>query len=88
MRTGELEPHLPTLNLDAGTEHVNSLLASRREPAAPKLMGQPEVKNCRLEGERLMGQLVQAADRSELPREPSGRAALNDLLVRLRKRGC
>ena len=84
MRTGELEPHLPTLNREAGLEHVDSLLARRRNEKAPGVMGQREVQRCRLAGEQLMGQLELAADRSGLPREPAGRAALNNLLIRLR----
>ena len=85
MRTGDLEPHLPTLNLDVGLEHVDWLLARRRYEEPPAVMGQHEVLRCRLEGERLIGQLEEAAERSVLPREPAGRAGLNDLLIRLRK---
>ncbi len=88
MRTGELEPHLPTLNLDAGLGHVDSLLSRRRNEATPGVMTQSEVQHCRLEGERLMGQLELSADRSGLPREPAGRAELNDLLFRIRIQGC
>ena len=88
MRTGELEPHLPTLNLDAGLEHVDSLLSRRRNEGTPGVMSQPEVQRCRLDGQGLMGQLEMAADPAELPREPAGRAALNDLLIRIRRQGC
>ena len=51
-------------------------------------MSQGEVQRCRLEGERLMAQLELAADRSGLPGKPAGRAALNDLLIRIRRQGC
>ena len=88
MHTGEMEPHLPTLNRDAGLEHVDSLLARRGNERAPGVMGQPEVQRCRLEGERLMGQLELAADRTGLPRDPAGRTALQDLLIRLRRQDC
>ena len=45
-------------DLDTGLEHVDSLLARRRDKRSPEVMGQPEVQRCRLEGERLMSQLA------------------------------
>ena len=49
------------------------------------VMSQPEGRHCLIGGDRLMGQLEMAADRSAPWQEPTRRAALNGLLIRLRK---
>ena len=40
--TGDLEPNLPSSNLDAGLEHLDLLLSPRRDERPPGVMGQPE----------------------------------------------
>jgi len=46
--------------------------------------GQADLVFCQQEYKRLRAALEQAFDLSQLPENPSGAAALNDLLIRLR----
>ena len=85
MRTGRLEPHLPTLNLEFQLPHVDRLLQQRQDPAAPRTVTPRENHACLQEGQRLTRELETAADRSHLPKELNGKPALNNLLLRIRK---
>ena len=64
VRTGGNNPesHQPAPSPDAGLDHVDSLLAPRRDGRPPEVMGQPEIQSCRHDGDRLMGQPEVAAN--------------------------
>ena len=85
MNTGQIEPHLPTLNADARLTHVEELM-ERRNAAPDEARLQPrEVELINDEFHRLKAALEGASDSSFLPEHPQGRARLNDLLVRVRR---
>ena len=85
MNTGEIEPHLPTLNADARLTHVEELM-ERRNAALDEARLQPkEVELISDEFNRLKVVLEGASDSSSLPEYPQGRARLNDLLIRVRR---
>ena len=84
VHTGDLEPNLPSSNLDMGLEHLDLLLSLRRDDRSQGVMSQPEARHCLIGGDRLVGQLEMAADRSA-PCRSRPAAALNGLLIRLRK---
>lgn len=86
LRTGRIEANLLTLNGEFRLPHLPELVA--RKLAGPE---QSELAGADLafhaaEYQRLRGALQAAADASTLPEAPTAatRAALNDLLVRLR----
>lgn len=84
MRTGEVEANLARLNESARLPYLAELM-ERKTGGAEK--GRLEAADLAFHGreyERLRGELQQAFDNSTLPEAPSGAAALNDLLVRLR----
>ena len=85
MRTGRLEPHLPTLNMEFQLPHVDRLLQQRQDPAAPQTVTPWENHASLQEARRLTAEPQTAADRSHLPKELHGKPALNDLLLRIRK---
>ena len=82
---GNPEPHQPALNPDAGLEHMDSLLAPRRDGRSPEVMGQLEIQSCRRDWDLLMGQPEVAANLSSLPLGPVGQGGLNGLPIRHRK---
>ena len=85
MNTGQIEPHLPTLNADARLTHVEELV-ERRNAALDEARLQPkEVELISDEFNRLKAVLEGASDSSSLPEYPQGRARLNDLLIRVRR---
>ena len=84
MRTGEVEANLLTLNGAAKLPYIDELVA--RKLAGPE-KGRLEAADLAFherEFERLVAELEAAMEESTLPEQPSGKAALNDLLVRLR----
>ena len=85
MRTGRLEPHLPTLDMEFQLPHVDRLLQQRQDPAAPQTVTPRENHACLQEARQLTKELETADDRSHLPRDLTGKPALNDLLLRIRK---
>ena len=84
MRTGEVEANLRTLNETARLSYIDELI--ERKLSGPEKGDLPEADMAfhEKEYERLIGELETAGEKSELPESPSGKAALNDLLVRLR----
>ena len=85
MRTGRLQPHLPTLNQEFQLPAVDRLLQQRQDPAAPRTVTPQENHTCLQEAQKLATELELAADRSHLPQELNGKPALNNLLLRIRK---
>ncbi|MGL6094787.1 MAG: DNA polymerase beta superfamily protein, partial [Fimbriiglobus sp.] len=84
MRTGEVQADLGRLNAAAGLSHVADLIA--RKHAGPEQSALPdgEADFHQREFDRLRAALEAAHRASGLPELPSARAAMNDLLVRLR----
>ncbi len=89
MRTGEVEPNLITLNETFRVPFIPDLLA--RKLGGPELSTLPDgdIAFYEAEYQRLRGELQAAHDASWLPEAPSAatRAALNDLLLRVRLKG-
>jgi len=84
MRTGEVEANLRHLNESAKLPFVDDLM--ERKLAGPEKSRLPGADLEFHEGayQRLVSELESAAEKSRLPEMPSGKDALNDLLVRLR----
>ncbi len=88
MRTGVIEANLVTLNAEFRLPYIGELVA--RKLAGPEMSKLEDADVAFHEGEyqRLRGVLQAAHEASGLPESPSegARAALNDLLVRVRTR--
>ena len=84
MRTGRLEPHLPTLNQESQLPALEHLLQQRQDPTEPQTLTPQDIYLSIQEGQRLTKELETAADRSHLPRDLNAKPALNDLLLRIR----
>ncbi|HUW35512.1 MAG TPA: nucleotidyltransferase domain-containing protein [Planctomycetota bacterium] len=84
MRTGEVEPNLQRLNEVFRLRHVNELIACKM--AGPEISVLTDSEKAFHESEycRLRIELMDATKLTDLPDEPSGYDALNDLLLRLR----
>jgi predicted nucleotidyltransferase len=84
MRTGRVLASLPECNAEIGLPYVDELIA--RKTAGPEHgeLADADVDFHRAEYLRLNTLLVDAAGRSHLPEEPTARAALHDLLLRIR----
>lgn len=87
MRTGVVEANLRTLNESTRLSYIDELI--ERKLTGPEKGNLPEADLDFHEREymRLVGELEAASKKSELPETPSGKAALNDLLVRMRLDG-
>jgi predicted nucleotidyltransferase len=84
MRTGEIEANLTHLNAAFRFPYIDDLIA--RKLAGPELarLEAADLAFYQREYERLHSELEDAYRASTLPEAPAGKAALNDLLVRLR----
>jgi uncharacterized protein len=89
MRTGEIEANLVTLNKEFRLPYINDLVARKLAGPENRSVGQlidSEIAFHEAEYHRLRAELQSAHESSQLPELPSDetRAALNDLLVRIR----
>lgn len=84
MQTGDVVAHLPSLNEKMQLNHVNDLLAQKRAGTEQQTVGAVDFEFHRREVQRLTELLKSEHDRSTLPELPTSRAALNDLLIRIR----
>ena len=84
MRTGQVEANLVTLNEDFKLPFVPDLIARKIDGTEKQTLEQTDFAYHREAFERLENDLKEAFSESRLPETPSGRDALNDLLVRLR----
>lgn len=84
MKTGEVEANLVHLNYVYNLPYVPELIARKLEGAEKSTLKSADLTFYQGEYDRLRGQLEQASANSTLPETPSGKAALNDLLVDLR----
>jgi predicted nucleotidyltransferase len=86
MRTGEVEANLLTLNEVFKLPQIGELVARKLAGPEQATLPDADLPFHQHEYHRLRGELEAAHEASKLPETPSGKAALNDLLVRLRLR--
>lgn len=86
MRTGEIEPNLVTLNQEFRLGYIDDLVARKLAGPEKSTLDDADVGAYESEYQRLRTALQTAHDGCPLPESPSDvtRAALNDLLVRVR----
>ena len=84
MRTGEVEANLVTLNDEFRLPQIPDLVAKKLAGPEQSTLPDDDVSFHEAECQRLLTQLDEASATSHLPEMPSGSAALNDLLVRVR----
>ena len=84
MRSGEIEANLPRLAEEYGLRFVPELVARKVEGKERSLLAEGELAEHERRFDELTARLEKEAAETTLPEEPRGRAALDDLLVRLR----
>jgi uncharacterized protein len=84
MRTGQVEANLVRLNEQFRLAYLPELIARKLAGPEHGALDDADVAFHRAEYERLCVALEDAHHASQLPLAPSGRAALDDLLIRLR----
>jgi uncharacterized protein len=86
MRTGEIEANLVTLNEEFRLPYIADLVARKLAGPEKSTLDDADIAFHESEYQRLRGELQAAHDASRLPELPSEetRAALNDLLIRIR----
>jgi len=86
MRTGEVEANLVTLNEEFRLPYIADLVARKLAGPEKSKLEDADIAFHESEYQRLRGELQLAHDASQLPELPSDetRAALNDLLIRVR----
>ncbi|HWS55483.1 MAG TPA: nucleotidyltransferase domain-containing protein [Pyrinomonadaceae bacterium] len=84
MRTGRVEADLRRLNDEFRLDYLPGLIARKLEGPERSALGEDDVTFYRREYGRLRSALEEAHRASALPEAPEGRAALEDLLIRLR----
>ncbi|MBL8203849.1 MAG: nucleotidyltransferase domain-containing protein [Blastocatellia bacterium] len=84
MHTGVIEANLVRLNQEFNLSYLNDLIAHKLAGPEKGTLDDQDVDFYRREYERLRGVLDTSFQTSHLPEAPSCRAALNDLLLRLR----
>ncbi|MCG3131456.1 MAG: hypothetical protein FLDDKLPJ_02248 [Phycisphaerae bacterium] len=85
MRTGEVEANLPALNASARLPAVDELIAQKTTGREHGILESADLAFHEAEYARLTAELQQAGTDSALPDAPRGRAALDDLLIRIRR---
>jgi uncharacterized protein len=86
MRMGEIEANLVRLNETFKLPYVPDLIERKISGTEKGTLQEADFPFHEQEYERLRAELEGALEQSALPEQPSGAAALNDLLVRLRLR--
>jgi predicted nucleotidyltransferase len=85
MRTGDVEANLVTLNETAKLSFIYDLIDRKVHGAEKETLDAADLEFHEREYQRLRGELEAAMEESQLPERASGKTALNDLLVRVRK---
>ncbi len=90
MRTGRIEANLPALNAHRADPlgYIDELIQRKTGGSEQCILTAADMEFHQAEYERLTAELEQARDESSLPEMPSARNALNDLLLRVRGKGC
>lgn len=86
MRAGEIQANLVVLNETFKLPYIPELIERKVTGTEKGTLDQADLVFHEREYERLRTELERAFEESQLPENPSGAAALNDLLVRLRLR--
>ncbi len=84
MQTGNVEANLRTLNETARLSYIDELIERKTNGPEKGELPAADMEFHEKEYARLVGELEVASKSSKLPESPSGKSALNDLLVRLR----
>jgi predicted nucleotidyltransferase len=84
MRSGEVEANLVRLNERFRLPYLPELIARKVSGTERQFLEDADATFHQSEYERLRRELESAGPESQLPEQPSSRAALNDLLIRLR----
>ncbi len=84
MRSGEVEANLVTLNSEFKSPYISELIARKLSGPEKSTLQDADIEFHQREYLRLKNELEQAHQASQLPEGPVGKAALNDLLIRLR----
>ena len=84
MRTGRIEANLLRLNEEFKLGYIEALVARKLEGTEKAVLEDADIGFHRSEYQRLRRELEDANGASRLPEAPSGKTALDDLLVRLR----
>ncbi|WP_425401136.1 nucleotidyltransferase domain-containing protein [Aeoliella sp.] len=84
MRTGEIEANLLTLNESVKLPYIHELVERKLAGPEKGTLDAADVEFHQREYQRLVKELETAMKKSTLPDQATGKAALNDLLVRLR----
>ncbi|HZV01640.1 MAG TPA: nucleotidyltransferase domain-containing protein [Planctomycetota bacterium] len=84
MRTGTVEANLLRLNEVFRLPQIPDLVARKVEGKEKSTLDDADLAFHDAERARLVGELEAAYEKSSLPEQPSARAALDDLLVRVR----
>jgi uncharacterized protein len=84
MQTGEIEANLVTLNEQFQLPYLPELIAQKQTGTETEALGKIDLDFHEREYQRLCQCLEAASQQSHLPTEPSAKAALHDLLVRVR----
>ena len=87
MQTGIIEANLVKLNQVLQLPYIPDLIARKLTGAEKSVLADADIEFHRQEFERLRGELETAFQNSNLPAAPSAKAALNELLVRVRLAG-
>ena len=84
MRSGEIEANLLTLNAEANLTYLDELIDRKLSGPEKGTLPAADLSFYESEFKRLITQLESDRDNSSLPEATSAKAALNDLLVRIR----
>ena len=86
MRTGEVQANLLNLNETSKLSYIDELI--KRKLAGPEKgrLDATDLEFHAREYERLVAELEAAIEKSTLPEQASGKAKLNELLIKLRDR--
>lgn len=84
MHSGEIEANLVLLNQEFKLPYIGDLIARKLSGPEKSTLEDADIEFHQREYERLRAELERAFQASQLPETPSGKAALNDLLIRLR----
>jgi predicted nucleotidyltransferase len=87
MQTGVVEANLQILNETAKLPFIDELIQRKLAGPEKSILPEADVAFHQSEFQRLVDNLKQASRDSQLPEQPAGKKALNDLLVRLRLNG-
>jgi predicted nucleotidyltransferase len=84
MRTGRIEANLARLNESFKLPYIADLIGAKLAGGERSKLSDADVEYHRAEYERLVSELEEAHESSELPARSTAKPALHDLLVRLR----